>query len=413
VSSKGGLYASQQAGISFNFTNYAYTGASTDNGRTTGWDGADQTLDRTREGYIEIIEMGEIVNISSTDTPYYVAPTPAGFNLATGVTHTAAGVPANCGAIASITGAGDLWAGSGGIMGGASIINVSNGSDFGYDPVTLEDFNTKAPIWNQPGSIRPDMRDATNTSKVFYYHNVGGNWVTDVVSNTWGSTGTSVDAVSAVLMRDSVMNTYVLDAATNSSTDWVVTFPTKRNYISANSPSGVTPAIVGSTHLQPFTDGTSSTFFWNGLCNTVSMKLWDREEQTKGGSTVEVSPPAPGTPPNSLCWEANVITIANSAPALTTDTLFGSKNGLFVGTGYEHGWAKLSFTDTFAGIPTTRNVEGTSYAGLPVVGFMAQDFLNPNVMINGLPSASSYGGNFNHRYTRNITGTGVTPPPAN
>lgn len=405
VTSKGGLYASQQAGVSFNFTNVAYTGVSSDLGTTTGWDGADTSMDRTREGYIEIIEMGMIDNVSATETPSYVAPTVAGFNLATGVTHNASGVPANCGRIAGIS-ALDMYPGDGGIMGGASIINVNNGSDFAYDPVTLEDFNTGSVIWNAPGSILPDMTNAAPISNVFYYHYapVAAAWVTDVVTNNWAA---NVDAVSAVLMRNSVMNTYILDAATSSSTDWVVTFPTKRNYISANAPAGVTPDPNGVRSLAPFANGT--TFFWNGLCNTVSMTMWDREEATKGSTSVEVSPPVPGAAPNRLCWEANVITVANSAPASVTDTLFGSKNGLAVTTTYEHGWAKLAFTDAFANIPAARNIEGTLFTGLPVVGFMAHDFINPNVTINGLPSASSYGGNFNHRYTRSISGAMVTP----
>ena len=49
--------------------------------------------------------------------------------------------------------------------------------------------------------------------------------------STW-STGTA-DAVSAVLMHDSVMNEFVLDTATKSGTDWVVTMPTKRYYVTA------------------------------------------------------------------------------------------------------------------------------------------------------------------------------------
>ena len=40
------------------FVNYAYTGSAAD--------GADTSLDRTREGYVEIIEMGDVSSIAST-----------------------------------------------------------------------------------------------------------------------------------------------------------------------------------------------------------------------------------------------------------------------------------------------------------------------------------------------------------
>lgn len=432
VSSAGGLFAS---GLNFNFTNNAYTGLSTDLGVTTGWDGADQTLDRTREGYIEIIEMGTLVNQNPGGVPSYLgtagstylspsAPTTKGLQIASGVTHNTAGVPANCANIAGAA-AGDFWGPTGGIMGGASIINVTNGSDLAYDPVVLEDFNTVSPsaMWTAPGFITPDLTFATPASNVFYYHlATTGSYVTDVVANTWGVL--TADAVSAVLQRDSVMNTYILDAATASKTDWVVTFPTKRHYISANNtaradtgtPVATDPEGVGS--WRPFANsvvaaGTviaapAAAYFWNGFCNNIAIQLWDREESTPVVSTVEVSPPPPpGTAtPNQLCWESNVITIANTAPATFTEALLGSHNGLAVTTANEHGWGQLTFTDAFNFIPTTYNAEGTQFNGLPVIGFMAQDF-NAPVTINGGAATSVYGGNFNHRYTRTISGTGV------
>ena len=444
VSSSGGLFASTSAGISFNFTNNAYTGTSSDFGVTTGWDGGDQSLDRTREGYIEIIEMGMIHNNSITAVPSYTgtgtapsatiaAPNAHGLAIATGVTHTALGVPANCAQVSTLapasTSTTNFFPATGGIMGSASIINVTNGSDLAYDPVALEDFNTERAaggnslIWGAPGTILPDLRSAGPAagpiSKMFYYHSSGtGVWVTDVLTNTWGA-GIGEDAVSSVLTRNSVMNTYVLDTATASQTDWVVTFPTKRHYISANNPAVADDGLCGAAatatdpkgcvYAQPFANPaatpTAAAHFWNGFCNDVTMTLWDREESTPVITTVEVSPPAPGgaAPSNQLCWESNVITIANTAPALINQSLLGSANGLAVTTANQHGWGSLAFTDAWAFLPSSYNAEATVFNGLPVVGFMAHNF-NAPVTINGLAATSVYGGNFNHRYTRSITG---------
>ncbi len=56
---------------------------------------------------------------------------------------------------------------------------------------------------------------------------------------TW-SAGTA-DAVSAVLMHDSVLNEFVLDSTTKSGTDWVVTMLTKRHYVTGGS--GLAPKL--------------------------------------------------------------------------------------------------------------------------------------------------------------------------
>ena len=43
--------------------------------------------------------------------------------------------------------------------------------------------------------------------------------------------------MSAVLMHNNVYNEFVLDVSTKSGTDWVVTFPTKRDYIGVGTGS--------------------------------------------------------------------------------------------------------------------------------------------------------------------------------
>jgi hypothetical protein len=390
VTDLGGFAASVEGGRIYpEFVNYAYVGASTDVGITTGIDGAGESLDRVREGYFEIIEMGTITATAIT----------------TGLKHNSAGVPANCAVLTLVTDGTDILRPTGGLIGGASLINVQEGSDYGYDPVALEDFfitpDPQDDLWFNSGNIHPDLSDGSDESRVFYYHASGapGGFTTDTLQSTWNARG--IDAVSAVLMRNSVMNTYVLDAATLSGTDWVVTFPTKRNYVHSNAPTTVTNDPNGLRRDPPF-----HNFFWNGSCDPVSVTTWDREERTFT-STIQSSPPIPGLTDN-LCWEANVITFKNSSGAIAhTDTVLGSNNRLEIAvrSDFQNGWAKLSF---LAPRPLV-SAEGTTYNGLPVVGFMVQDFLNTGVTIGGLPSASAYGGNFNHKYTRLITGTGVTP----
>ena len=401
VSTKGGVNRSISGGVSFDFTNAGYTGGTADPNNLQYVDGADTSLDRTREGYIEIIEMGDVTNAA----------------LVTAITHNSSGRPANCSLVpttetgAAGTAGARVIRGSGGLKGGAHLINVNNGSDFGYDPVVFEDFSTN-PQWYPPGTIEPTLMKADPLSTMFYYHKSSNSaaFVTDVVTDTHAAAGVlgGVNAVSAVIDRTAAMNAYVLDTGTTSKTDWVVTFPTKRHYV-------VPAAAAAAINKGPFTNW--SEFNSLGSCGVFSVQPWDREEQTPGTTTTEVSPPTPGAPADQICWEANVLTF-HQGTLTDSKKLLGSTNArgvvIPVGTNYEHGWARLAFPLSIAaadgGYTPIAVAGGNTYNGLPMVGFMLQDFINPNVTINGVPSASSYGGNFTHGYERLITGVDVTNP---
>ena len=85
-------------------------------------------------------------------------------------------------------------------------------------------------LWAAAGSIQPDLtqqQDATVTGHQAETYAGGA-----VVLSGWT---TGIDAVSAALMHDNVMNEYVLDTGTASLTDWVVTYPTKRYYVASGT----------------------------------------------------------------------------------------------------------------------------------------------------------------------------------
>lgn len=376
------------------FVNYAYSGAViegivTTNGRD-GVAGSD-SLDRTREGYFEIIEMGVVTNAS----------------IITAVTHVN-GVPANCAAVqtAAMTslpgmnsqgGAFALIAPTGGLAGTATLINVAAGTDAGYDPVALASFSD-ANIWDVPGSVKPDLKQASPATSVVFKN--GGT-----IASTW--TAGTADAVSSVLMHDNLINEFVLDTATLSATDWVVTMPTKRYYVPVNDGVANSTDASPTTGLPPFT-----TAFWisavdttktpvamtGGACEPVSLQYFDREEgPTSTPGTVQFSPlPSTVTVGNALCWETTVVTFNNG-------NLLGSGNSVNVpiASPTQNGWMKATFNATGQ---TMSSVAGAApsntFVGLPVVGFMVQDFVNGNV--GGV--LSNYSGNFVHKTTTLING---------
>jgi len=330
------------------FVNYAYAGDS-------GGDG----LDRTREGYVEIIEMGNVTGTTATQ-----------------ITHVN-GVPPGCASITDATAQSNTVLGNGGLFGGMTLINVLSGEDVTADAVALEAFRTAgSPIWFAPGVTLPDLTLANPPQ-------------TEVFNGTTATTYTfasGIDAVSAALMHNTLMNEYVLDTATKSGTDWVVTFPTKRFY--------VTGGAALPPFQRPFTGGTA--------CDDIAITTWDREERSIIVLT-GFSPPAPASP-LALCYEANVVTFKGSnvlgsanVKDLTASTLPANA---------QNGWALFDLTASLTGPVNAHRLTSLSPAatffGLPVIGFMVETFNNGNLPNGSLVIQSAYGGNFVHKTTKLI-----------
>lgn len=312
-------------------------------------DGGSTTRDRTREGYLEMIEMGVLTNgggFASDGVPVSCAALNASWN---GGTWDSSG------------GGVGVTAPTGGLFGGASIINVAGGTDAAYNADALDAF-VSSQEHTSPGSTLPNLDSADPTSTVFDNGTV--------VTSTWVTGEGGVDAVSAVYMHDAIMNEYVLEEDTQSGTDWVVTFPTKRFYTNEALP------------IRPFT-----TTFDGTACEPIALNIYDREENTTEGE-LDFSP-LPPTGGNVLCWEVTIITFNNS-------DVFGSELSENINSPFENGWLNLRFTD--AGHSMTSD-EGDVYNGLPVTGFQVQTFTNGNV--GGV--LSNYAGLFKHRASRDIT----------
>jgi hypothetical protein len=331
-------------------------------------DGAGSSLDRTTEGYVEIIEMASYADDSKTTS---------------NVTHVNS-VPPGCGAQSDALGSSEALPPTGGLFGGMTLINVDTGSDYTEDAVALDNFSDRSQ-YSGAGSTLPNLAQASPSISTVVANN-------SVFTSAWAA---GPDAVSAVLMHDQVMNEFVLDAVTHSGTDWVVTMPTKRFYVGQGT----------GTPSELFQRNFNKT---DGACDDVSLNIYDREENTTS-TPISFSPPPP-TQSNSLCWEANVITFNNS-------NVLGSANVANVPTTFEHGWLNLGFEPLSVTAPIHTLVSGitltidafgnqttgtATYTGLPVVGFAVQSFTNGAITVNGVSTLSNYGGNFVQKGTRSI-----------
>lgn len=402
------------------FSSAQYTGNRVDNPTLN-------ALDRTREGHIEVFEMGIVTDV-----------TLAGFMKHAGSGATA-GRPANCAALDAYEGTSTaalpaikfpgpyLISPAGGLTGRASIINSASGTNYTYDVTALDGW--WAPVAPGPGNVPYSAPGVTTPSislqagiDTVSHVMIPGTAATDfapsippgVLRAVWASPR---EAVSAVLMRNRVINEFVTDAGTVSKTDWVFSMPTKRDFIIAG---------IGVLPNRPFSNNFANETA-TGACDSYRLNIFNREIGTLGspGFCTLCPPPFPA-PVQNLCWQTTVLEFGSSgllrstnntqllgaatsfaAVAATTTGALGATLSRRVLQG-PNGWAIVGFgatTDTTAGqeqqsiTPLSATLNGAAvggtHFGLPIIGAMFHNYTNSGV-------SSSYGGVIAHRYTRSI-----------
>lgn len=278
----------------------------------------------------------------------------------------------NCAAITDSAALLAIAPGAGGLYGSGTLINVLNGVDYSYAAVALDGFSAGS-LWQTAPSPRPDLSDVN--PKTSYILNQGFYGTTTVTSN-WQGSANPADPVSAVLMRDTIINEFVLDSQTASGTDWVVTMPTKHYYV------GLDPLVGGARSNSPAQRPFQRNFGAGGACD-------DWNIYTRGRDLSTLTPD--GLPNAPLCWAANVISFNNSK-------VLASSNGYNFQTVHTNGSAILDFRRSI--LHTFSAPGGVVYSGLPAVGFMVQDFVNGTIRASdGGRVLSNYGGLFEHKYT--------------
>jgi hypothetical protein len=337
-----------------------------------GSDDSVKGVERTREGYVEVIEMGTV-----TDSTYQAA-----------MEHDSDGVPPNCALLNAAWEDGGFWESSngdagmsvltGGLYGYGVLINVPKGASAGYEAVAIDDWIDTEFFDNahtEPGSLLPSLGSVASP-----YYDVfdEGGVVSGEAFDGW-------DAVSAVLMHASIANDYVLEPTVAGGTDWVVTFPTKQRYV--NGPDA--PEAPFTSEWDPET---------STACEEFAIGYWDREEQFP--ITIDpndFSPPPPTIIPTfSFCHEANVLTFDDS------DVLDASDRtgvNLDLEDGFINGWAEVSFGLTGTGDPRTLETFDDTFVGLPSIGFMVQRYLNGDPAGTGVLANYAVAVNHKHRIT--------------
>lgn len=396
------------------FRNFVYAGT----GSFTG-DAGDHGMGRTSEGYVEVIEMGVVIE---------------GSNSAKAATHAANRVPVNCQYLVDnwsrrlsggsqgrwITDASiDMSSPEGGLFAEANVINVMAGVE-ASQPVTVLDnfYRGISNLHAEPGSGLPTLGNAEPKESIVFLSGSGA-----VEIDEWN---TGIDAVSAVLMASSIMNGYSVNPVVGSSTEWIINFPTKHFYTSP------VPALEPFTNNFEANRGADGTPPGPGAAwEAVTAEYWDREEMQSGVLPPDAIPPEgpdfsptlppcePGLDPEctpdvlqpwALPYEVNVVSFntvnhnsnfINSAWA-KVDFGLNDPTGTYA---FNNGWAKINLGPAFdsSGKQVTSDRElvsnsGNVFTGLPVVGFMATILTNENVGVG-----AAYASTAEHRYMRSIS----------
>lgn len=344
------------------FGNLHYSGPSADGEATS--------LDRTAEGYLEIFELGVVKDAA----------------VAAAITVNPA-----CGAAVRVPldDASKIGPPTGGLTGNANVISVADGTLYAYEATALANFSS-VPLWSVPSSPSPTLADVNpKLSRVF--DDAGAH------DATWDTAkgASPVDPVSAVLMASGLTNWFVLDIATQSSTDWVVTMPTKPYYadpVASGRPTARAPfetAFAAGGAPESFGEMTYD-------CNTDKNRTLDFDREGRNTASPTCFPEPPPSTKIALKWTASVMTVNQTG-------LFNAYAAANFPTPFEHGWLKL-LPFQYASGPVHRLVstDGTpiTYYGLPMIGFMANDYVNRTLPVNGVNVLSNYSATSPHKYTR-------------
>jgi len=372
-------------------------------GATTGADSGPVGLSRTREGFFEIIEMGEVVDQANGSQKTLEAITPV------------SGIPLGCAQVQGAWASNGYWKANssidlsppaGGVYGAAGFVNVAQGTLYAYDATAIDGFSDHAQHTG-PGDAKPNLSTAITDSP----QNVATAYVpigNAMIKADYPASTRGVDAVTAVLMADALYNEFDIEAQAGASSDWVVTFPTKQFYVD--------PAIVGflaDDYLPPFEEVFGGGIAGTGAsdpgyaCATVDAEFRSREGYLERQYICGVPPLGPGG--NYLCYETQVVTIGKDGIDAPDTSLLNSSllMPLYVfgcgATPYLLSTSgNLTVALTGADYPHTQQPSsaGAAFAGLPAIGFVAVNYINANVTPGVL---SNYSAVYPHRSSASCT----------
>jgi hypothetical protein len=299
------------------------------------------SLDRTHEGYVEVVELAQLTGALA-----------AAANSGDCAPFDAEPLDIN-----------SMEAPGGGLRGSFSIIHVSEGTLFGGNATAIEGVSARVLYEPTQPAATLDPLDKINNN---------GNSLTALVPSGGRMTSLlfpparATDALSAVLMTDTLQGDFSHEAGIGSNSEWIVTAPTKRFH--TDGPNVLTQLAPFNELFNAAQDGSS--------CVPVQAAVYDRD-----GETVTLTG---GREQPALCHAVDVVYFGSDNDDNRTDVL-GSRHGVLLGDtpqGVEAG--SLSLTLGAQAASAARNYlpagsTGAGLRGLPVIGLQVIKYVNGNI----------------------------------
>ena len=350
-------------------------------------------LDRAREGYFEVFNMGSISNERPDIVDGGVLPTQAQIIDAKTIARYAKhqeevsdnkARPRDCTLVRSVLRNRKqneistlLNEPKNVLKGRAILVKGAEGIAAGYDPLVLADWRSTS-IYTDPSQIQPNLNNTEPFALVINDGQVNKRktplTATQSASMFFDTSGASLtagaDAVSALISRSNVMSDYNIKSG--SATSWILSFPTKNFYVDeaiyrTNNQSPIPySAPVGVANTAPLAPFTGASAFDARSCFSFRLSMWDREEYNVIAD--QFSPPIP---PNGrgMCYETNILSFGRGANLFNSTVI----NRAVTGGDNKNGLPALSGTATMGfgpgGFDGTLSGSGVAVGDLlPVVG---------------------------------------------
>jgi hypothetical protein len=328
-----------------------------------------RSLDRIKEGYIEIIEWASIAPGSPTD-----------LDITPDVDGRRSCALANYAYV--IANRADHRPGTGELLAGATIVGASGST--GYQAIALQGLGRSRDTF---GTAVPVRIGADVTSKRAVIHETDASGVSRYIVAEFDF---GMDAVQAVLMQASISGEYGIDDV--FATDWVLTMPTKDVSVNGGVPTARPP-------FQNIWNGGSANAIPLGTsCDDMNYRLQDRE--AKLVSTAE-------SVRSQLCWASNVVGVKPATGSATSSPIASINASSMTVSSPGSGWGTIDLTGapahrlvsnanskiyTFALDGSTSVKTGPiTFHGLPVVGVALYSARFPRTQDNYSSSANLIG----------------------
>ncbi len=402
---------------------------------------ADSKARQTREGYVEILNMADIVddgtNVSSTtaqklDSLFYQVKHQNGVPPCNFTTLSNIEDMVDSGADDAVT-YNDLTAPTATLFGNVTLINVPSAAAYTYGAVAIRALDPTRIVYSQQsnapvtacetiggfpnicatadGVLRSDADagGALYATAEYDFPDLSTPLEVSVTAAT-----TQADLLSRALLANGLSNEYITEDGISAETDWVVSLMTRRYHVAGRGrqQDGVSTATSG--FYNP-TDKVGPTGPFLNVDNAASSNVtitklteyasdgrsakvkigaysyWGREEQKPGtsGAGVVISPNELEEP-TVVRLPAEVSVIGINQGAVTASKVLGSEaalnfTNLDLNSGFVNGWATLNLDNG-----------ANNWLGLPAVGMAFVKAVHPSVAagVSGV-----FGGNWTHRYT--------------